>query len=538
MTVKRRMRGALGLATAMLLAGSCQKSQGLPPVMSFEAVQRAVYGMAPADTVGGGVIADLGQVLGRLRAFRAVLDSGPVTRTYVARGVAMATEALGFDPLDAEGWKKVGVDPTGPVALFIGPKKSAQVLFRASDAARAKETAMAWYQRGGATEPFECATAGAYLHCGTPAWSLAADPASSLWPHVEKNVAPQTRAMEILVYAPLDQGEAQEALVAAKSPVKGLHAGYFGMTITPERLVTRMGARLDEAVLALPFLKARPGESLLGLAAGGVSGGRITFSPDALWALAKEKLGADLQVATGAVQGATGIELEKDVVDNLTGEIVVAGYRSAQRTDGKGQLRTYTDRLGSAALVGTRDDVRTRKLANRLGEMLGGVVGTFGETAKGFGMTPAYRSDAGDRPVHWFSFEFDAERQKILGVPRVEIFLTSLPGGLAMGMGSVGVEELRKRQGQKEAAFMSTLPLPEERMLFETSPFVFWGRAGEGFGTQMRINAATALLGGPFPDVAKVLSEIPPIAQLLFDAVAAVEVENDHVELFYQATFL
>ena len=104
---KRAWVGAAGLALLSHVS-SCHQQQTIPAPPEFSSAQRAMWQLAPEDALGAMVIGDFGHLLGRLRAFKAVLDTGPATRGYLEKGTALGVAALGFDPLDPEGWRKVG----------------------------------------------------------------------------------------------------------------------------------------------------------------------------------------------------------------------------------------------------------------------------------------------------------------------------------------------------------------------------------------------------------------------------------------------
>ena len=539
----RRLAIGLGvLAGAALAISSCDRGTGgAPPPPDYAAGQRAMWQLAPKDTLVGVVIADVGSVLQRLRALRAVVKTGPATRKYVDQGTAIATAVLGFDPLDGEGWRGLGIDPAGPFGAFVGDDRRFQLVFRAQDRDRATATVKKWIAMTDPSIAAECAPVGALTHCGTAAWALPADPAASLWPHLQQNVGAAQLAMQVLAYGPLDEGPAKAALAEGNGPVKAMHAGWGGLTITPARAILLIGARFDDMARVLPYLQPRAGApSLLGLAVGSVSAARVTFSPDALWALTKTQT-ANLRIGApelAAFNAIAGFDLEKDVVENLTGEIVAAGYRGEPKPGKDGKPRSLLERTGSVLVLGTRDDARTRRLADRLGELSGGAIGTFGEAAAGLGVKLSYRGEDGARKVHFLAADLDADKASFVGVSHFELFVTTTPGGLVFGMTGSALEELRAREGKAPRDFLDRLPLPEERAAFERSPFVGWGSIGEAFATSLRAEVLRNGAAQLSPEVGQVLAETMALAQLVYDAVAAVEVSADRAELFYQLTFL
>jgi hypothetical protein len=533
---KRSLSGGLALVSLGAIASCHRSGDGLPPQPEFAAAQRAVWQKAPADALGGMVIGDVGHLLGRLRALRAVAASGPVTRAYLDRATAAVVNAFGFDPLEEAGWREAGADPTGPLGVFVGPGDTAQVVFRATDSTAASRAAARLHDLAGTHEPFDCGPAGELYRCGSPDWKLAEAPAASLWPHLEKNLAAERRAMELVAYTPFDRGEARAALDKEGEPWKSLRAGYLTMTATPERLVLRGGAVGDDFARLLPYLTPRPGVSAIGLATGAVGAARFTFSPDKLWVLLQGQLGKLGAPEAGVVNAVAGFDLEKDLVQNLTGELVYASYRSDKKTGADGKRRSYNERLGGVGVLGTLDDAKTRKLADRLGELIGGAIGSFGAGADALGMKLAYRSEGSDRKVHWIAVDLDAEHQKLFGIGHVELFLTSIPGGLAVGAGPVGLEELRLRIGKKPAEMLARLPLAEERAAFQSSPLVLRGEVGEEFAfgkLPHKIGEA-----GFSPEIASVIAETAAMFQLVFDGMMAAEVGADRGEFVYQLSFL
>jgi hypothetical protein len=532
----RMLAGGAALAAATMALGSCNKgSGGLPPLPEFTAAQKSVWTRAPGDALGGLVIGDFSHLLGRLRALRTLAMTGPTTKKFLDQGQGIAKQVLGFDPLDDDGWRKAGLEPNGPLGFLLGPDKSGEILFKASNPATAQTTAMSWMGQGGSKDPFDCAPAGELYRCGTPTWKLADDAGKSLWPHMEKNLPAAQRGMEMVGYAPLDQGETKAAIDKDNGPFKELHAGWMTMTIAKERLVWRGGAAAGDFARYTKYFTPRPGTSIIGLAANSFGAGRMTFSPDELWNLLKSETknaGVDL----GAVSAVAGFDLEKDVIQNLTGEIVYAGYRSDKKTNPQGKKRAYIERLGYAMVSGTRDDAAARKVADRLGEMLGGAVGAFGSGTDGLGIKVSYRVDAGDRKVHWVSVDLDSDKAKMMGMSRIEAFLTTIPGGIVIGLNPVGLEELKKRVGNKPAAMLDKLPLAEEREILQKSPFAFWGAIGEDFAfKEVALGADLGLFGA---DIAAVMKETMAIFQLVYDGVAGVELSADRAELVYQLNFL
>jgi hypothetical protein len=512
----------------LALAACKPKDAGLPPLPSYASAQQAAWQHAPADTELGVVVADPSHVLERLRALRAVLVTGKVTKTYLDKLAPTIKETFGFDPLDEAAWVNAGFDPKSPIAFFGGKNNVVQAAFRVNDAKKVQ----AWLSQHNLQlgEGNDCGAEGELFRCGSTTWKLAPDAAHSLWPHIGKNVAPAQSGMEIFAYAPLDQGEAKDAIGSdQKMPFHNLTAGYGGITIARERVVFDGAVVGSELTTWLaPFLRPRPGESLIGLLAGATSAGRFTFSPDAIWASVKKNLGNELGQATGYVQAATGFDVEKDLMGNLTGEVVWGGY-VGPKSGSDGKPRSYAERVGYAMVIGTRDDATTRRVADRLGEVGGGAIGSFGAGAEALGFKVSYRVETAERKVHWVSVLLGEEQAKAAGLSHFDIGLTSVPGGLAIVFGP-GLEELRRRAGTKPQAMLDRLPHADARAAFSTMPLAMWSLLGEEFVSRH----ATV----KDEELTEVIRELTEVAQLLYDGLMYVDLSSDRARLFYQVTLL
>ena len=528
-------------AALLSCVASCSHPNGLPPPPDQSAGQKAAWQLAPEDAMGGVVIGDLGQFLDRMRAFKALLDTGPATRAWLQKGTARAIVALGFDPLDAEGWKRAGVDPNGPVGFFAGEHDRMQLVFRATDGQKAHDTAQGWLARSGSAVQLDCGAAGALYRCGdgANAWAPASDATHSLWARMEKDLTSEVRSMGVLGYAPLDVGPAQVALHASANKFR---AAWLGLTFAPERFILRAGFRGDNATRAGDLFKPRQGKSLLGLGAGAYSVWRGTFSPDRLWALAQKQLGPQLEQGTQLALAVTGIDIEKALVNNLTGEVLVVNYR-APKLGPDGKPRPLGDRTGAAVVIGTMDDQETRKLADRLGELGSGALARFSSEVKQAGMDAAYDKEAGDRPVHWFTVTpsgiFDPTKPNEPQLSKIELFLTTIPGGLVIGEGRTTLPELKKRIGKRPSAFLDKLPRAEARAAFDHDWFSAWMSIGEPFAQKfdaMKQSPELAALLGP--DGGPLLNELTQLGQLLYDATVSVDVKDDRVQMLYEVTFL
>jgi hypothetical protein len=338
------------------------------------------------------------------------------------------------------------------------------------------------------------------------------------------------RGGALLGYAPLDQGPAQMAMSGAPEMLRSLRAAYVTMSLTPERLSMRFGAAGDLGRL-VAYFQPRPGPSILGMGEGAGSILRITFSPDLLWSAAQSAMKQVNPAADMAsmAQGVLGFDLDKDLIQNLTGEIVSASYHTAP---GGTNLADYF--FNGFMIAATRDDAATRRVTDRFGEMLGGAMGTFANTMSGLGVKYTYRAEAGDRKVHFNTFELDAEHAKIAGFSRIEMYLTSVAGGMVLGFGAPSLAQLKKHVGAKPSAVLDRFPLVEERELFHRSPFAVWGMVGSELAGRFPLEGLEAIS----PDVAGGMKEFMEVMQLVYDGLFGLELANDRAEFVYQLTFL
>src|SRR5439155_18476519 len=96
--------------------------------------------------------------------------------------------------------------------------------------------------------------------------------------------------------------------------------------------------------------------------------------------------------ASGAFLASTGLDLRKDFVDNMTGEMVFASWTGAY------------SKLAGAWLIGTNDDQRTRHVAERLDGLAAGGMAIAQAQITQSGWKLSHTTDTvGGRPVYTYT---------------------------------------------------------------------------------------------------------------------------------------
>src|SRR5258708_5440637 len=185
---------------------------------------------------------------------------------------------------------------------------------------------------------------------------------------------------------------------------------------------------------------------------------RFYFSPHALWGLARDTVPKDmLDKAGGLLLAVTGLDLEKDLLDNFTGEVVGAFYSDPKAV--------------GAEIIGTRDDTRTRAVLDRLdGAMAGGL-----ETARPFLDEQGVKAvrtleKSHGRPAYVSTFDLRGSRVagSIGSLPaQFEVHLTTGSGALVVAFDRPSRERAVDGLGRSPDKFLSTLE-PDVRRRFES----------------------------------------------------------------------
>jgi hypothetical protein len=496
------------------LALSCSKPAATPPAAKHDlsAAHKEVWALVPADADVAGSLARLDHVIERLTALRAAASTGPETKKWLDTNLAKATAALGFDPLDSAGWRAQGLDTAAPIAFFL-EGKDGRVLFKATGG----KTPADFAKKLGAT----CDAAGAFIACGDAGAHPAAD-GKSLWARAEKESGGAT-ADELFVFGPLDTPRVAKAMSFAPFFAASKSA-WTSLDLGGGEIRWRLGYNNPQSGALRKYVQPDPGsKSLLGVAAGAGGASRITFSPKALWQLAEEKLGRKmLDTGLGAIQAATGIDFEKDVIDNLSGELVGVFHADSE----------------GAQLLGTRDDARTQALLRRLdGVFVGALAGDTPLLQQAKLKITRSEDKAGGRPVYVYRLEAASDSE--LGFSSFELHLTTAPGALVIGIGKKGRDRALANIGNPPARFLDAVD-PDVRQSFTDAAMVGWSKWGDysHVWTPEQWAAVSKVYAKVSPDLPGILKESMALFELVYDASFRFDMSEAAMGLEYRIRLL
>ena len=326
--------------TLALIALGCATCTPKPPPAivhtDWTAQHERVWSLAPPDLLGGLSAGSAEHMIGKLASLRGLVASGKAGKRMVDRWGAKLQEGLGFDPLDRAAWQSHGVALDGPMAFFVLRGERGIWVLKATDEELVKRSFAA---------RFTCTRVGALLACGDAEVSPAPNAGASIWGRVQKEVPADHLASELLLFVPLETYFSEEGgRVPFLRTFSSSRAVSAAVDVADDRIHLALGYQNPDTARLKKYLTAEPDvKSLLGSLAGGRSMLRFSFSPHELWGLARAEVPAKtLAQASGGFQLATGLDLEKDIVDNLTGEIVAG----------------YYDQGGLVEMFGTRDDAQ------------------------------------------------------------------------------------------------------------------------------------------------------------------------------------
>jgi hypothetical protein len=506
------------------------------PAKDWSSQQRTLWSMIPADADGALVIADVGHLLERLRALRAVASAGPITRKTIDGGLASLQAKLGFDPLDAQGWREHGIEVAAPAGLVAGEGYGVAVVLGLGDAARAKAFLGKLFDDG---EAPSCDPHGRWMFCAGKPVKVAASEAESLWPRLAKDLSPEDRKLELLAYAPLDQGRVAEQLRSGGSEGNAARffaqskAAFLGASLDEDRVRFRgVYWNPDSAKLAHYFAVEPGTRTMLGVAAGARAATRATVSGRALWQLMLDELPArTIDQVSGGFMLSTGLDLKRDIVDNLTGELVGVSFEGG------------TSWLNGAFLVGTQDDARTRRICERIDSLASGGLAAAQAMIDSTGWKIRHQTETvAGRPDFVFATDVPPDQApKIGGLERIELHLTSAPGALVIGFDKKSVETVEARIARPAQEFLAQLETPEARRAFESrAPLVQWSLSQSPVSpsARKRLEATFSDLKGLSPDAPQLMGELAGLLDLLYDATFVIDVAPSEISMMYQLTLM
>lgn len=512
------MRKRITLALIALGCATCApKPPPEPARPDWTAQQERIWSVVPNDIAGGVAAADGHHLVEKLVTLRGLIASGKAGWRIADRSDRWVRDAMGFDPIDAAAWQAHGVALDGPMGLFALDIASRMIVFKPSDERLARQSF---------APRFTCARAGELLACGDAPVRVAGG-GPSAWSRVRQDVPAGQLASEVVFFGAVDRwlaggnhGDLITRLFSASV------AASLSLDMADDRIRIGIGYKDKRAGSLRRYLVAEPNtKSTLGALAGSRSALRFRFSPHALWDLARSELDpSTFAQVSGGFQMATGLDLEKDIADNLTGEIVGG----------------YFDDGGLVQILGVRDDERGKRVMERLDSVLwGGLAMKKGDLEReGWSVTHKVET-AGGRPA--YVFVFDQSKEMAPPGNHVEIHLGSMAGGMVFALSRRARDEVIRREKNLPAALLGSIPTWARRAFESEAVGVIWGqpldqRASEESRKRITPSQRAALQktwGAYDPDLAAFSEEVTDLFTLLYDTVGTLEIGADRADVVF-----
>jgi len=528
----RRILATVGLVALLWSCG--QAGPGGSPLPDYTAQQHEIWSTAPAETFAGFTIADVSHFLERLRAFRSTASSGPTGKKYIDQGMTEIRNQAGFDVFDANEWKNRGIDTSAPLGFFMVGEKEGMLVVRATDAAKATE-ALAKLSEN----ELKCESRGKWLVCGDKKGipQLAASESASAWPAVQKQIPAADVGTEIGFYLAMDHGPVAQELKADTSAddfekyFAQSHGLWAGLTMGDDQIVMRGFYANPDTTRVQKYFQRDSGKSLLGVAAGARGVGRVLMSPKAFWKLAQDTADPHtMDQASGAFLASTGLDLRKDFIDNMTGEMMFASWAAAPT------------KFAGAWLIGTNDDQRTRHVAERLDGLAAGGIAIVQANLAQSGWKISHSTETvGGRPVYSYTLAVPPDQAKQMGMDGFEAHLTTIPSALVIAFDRSSLDRVVANASQPAEAFVSQLGTPEARQAFESNAaMATWGMSTDPFAAMPKAqwDAMSQTWSAIHPDAPDAIREAGALLSLIYDGTMSVEIRPDGMHCFYQLTLL
>jgi Protein of unknown function (DUF3352) len=479
-------------------------------------------------------IADFSHFLDRLRALRGTAETGPTGKKYIEQGMTEIKTAAGFDVFDAGEWKNRGVDVSAPMGFFMLDENNGVIVLRASDVAKASDAVAKLSQN-----ELRCEARGKWLACGDKKAvpQLAASESASAWPLVQKQVPAADVGTEVGVYIAMDRGPIAKELATSNSSddfekyFAQSHGAWMGLTMAEDQIVIRGFYANPDTARVQKYFQAQGAKSLLGVATGARGVGRVLLSPKAFWKLAQDT--ADprtMDQASGAFLASTGLDLRKDFIDNMTGEMVFASWASAPT------------KFAGAWLIGTVDDQRTRHVAERLdGLAAGGIAMAQAQLAQSGWKLSHSTETVGGRPVYNYTLKIPPTEAKQMGMDGFELNLTTIPNALVVSFDRSSLDKVVANANQSADAFIAQLGTAEARQAFESNAaLATWGLSQDPFSAMPKAqwDAMSANWTMIHPDAPDAIREAGALLSLIYDGTMSLEIRPEGMHCFYQLTLL
>jgi hypothetical protein len=508
------MRALLPLCLAISCAAEAPPE---PAPKDWSAAHAGLLERVPGDA-GVFAVADTGHFLERLEAILKLAMVAPSSRQEIEPLLAQLKERVGWDVWDPKAWAANGLDLHAPFAFVVDLEKPYVVLGAADNA------------KLGATlekllPSIHCIADGKWEICGDAnVQAPHADKQQSLWTRITQTVPADVQKMEALTWIPLKKLVADAKLEFARAS----EVAWLGMRFDEQQIRMRGGYVNPELRGIEKYLHADPGApSLLGAAKGGEGAMRMGFSPQALWALAQEKLpGKELDQVSGVVAMATGLDLEKDIVKNFTGEIVSA--------------LTPT---GIVMFLGTRDDERTQRFLEKMDGLMSGVAAMAkqqeAKTKVPFAVERTVDELHGAKFYH-YNFKMSGEAMKLDQPIEYELHWTAAHGAILYGMDRLSLQQGVKQLGRPASAFLDELT-PERRARFQSDAVAvayFASVDPMRVITKKQLNMAKPIYDKIAPGVWPILMGLMGSWELIWDSELLFTCKNGKMELDYLARLL
>lgn len=496
----------VGLSLAL---SSCARQQAAPPppLVDYTAAQRDIWSQIPSETTFGVSAGRFGHLIDRARALRAVVSAGPTTRKKLDAVLSRAQTKLGFDALDAAAWTAHGIVVDSPIGVFGDDKSGHFAVFVAvNDAQKARAV----------LEPLlssTCRDRGKWLACGDDL-PAAASVAQSRW--------------NALANEPLARSEIFGAFDIAGS-TKASDAGDFfterqrvvgGINLGDERMTLQVRYDNPHAGELKPYVTRDPGgKSLLAAARGSIGFARFSFSPSALWALAKRKASPrTIETASNAMLAATGIDLKADLVDNLTGEIFGGLWEPPS--------------MMSTLLIGTRDDKRTTDMARRLDGIFAGLIGSL-DGKDGIKASHGVETTRG-LSMYVYKLDFSQLMKDVPGgMTQLEMHFGAAPGALLLAFDRKNRDRAIDALAGSPRDFLDSVDPEVRAALSRDSVVSGWGH-GADFSQWYR-SPDTQKLMKPYSkidaDLPAVITELSSLSELIYDNMVTLAVHDKDITL-------
>lgn len=332
---------------------SCQSTPQAPPAPAepdFSAGHRALWSVFPKDAAFVLTAGKLGHVTDRLRALDRVISAGPIGKQSLDDLKQRVSTELGFDPLADASWQNEGIDLDGPAGVAWLPQDRMIFVVSAKDGAKAA----AFLKGKIKQDEVKCDPVDKWVACHEmPEMPLVKQVDQSL-ASAAQTIDAAAQRLPVVAFV-----NAQSAPGVKDSPVEYLQksqTAWAAFGAMPHAIRLDGGyVNPETKTVLLPYFERpsdpkAPPSLTTALRAKDDFVFRMAGNPKALWELAKRNIPPEqFDQALAGFTLVSGLDAEKDLMQNLTGEIAWIG-------GGKSLF----------LLIGVRDDAATKRVVERL----------------------------------------------------------------------------------------------------------------------------------------------------------------------------